>query len=133
MPPDSASEPEQEDRFGAKPKLLSLTKLEHDDVKKHMPKHQGKDVCLSFCTHDGCKLGDKCNNAYVTLSRERQHAAVQLYFLSKHGHKSSTKMLNSEAQAAQRALRAESSVKAAKKRVGATAKAKTVMAKSKSR
>jgi hypothetical protein len=100
--PDSASEPEQEDKFGAKPKLLSLTKLEHHEVKKHMPKHQGKDVCLSLFTHDGCKLGDKCTNAHVTISRERQHSAVQLYFLSKHGHKSSTKMSNSEAQAAQR-------------------------------
>jgi hypothetical protein len=81
-------------------------------------------------------MGERCNNAHVTVARDKQHHSVQLFFLSKHGHKNSPKLANSEAIAAQKALRAEIDLKAAKNRaprVGAGAKAKTAKAKAKAK
>jgi hypothetical protein len=81
-------------------------------------------------------MGERCNNAHVTLARDKQRHSVQLFFLSKHGHKNSPKLANSEAVAAQKALRAEIDLKAANNRaprVGAGSKAKAAKAKAKSK
>jgi hypothetical protein len=81
-------------------------------------------------------MGERCNNAHVTLAREKQHSSVQLFFLSKHGHKNSPKLANSEAAAAQKALRAEIDLEAAKNRaprVGAGSKAEAAKAKAKAK
>ena len=94
-------------RVGAAPKRPTLTKAENEELRKHLPKAGNEQLCLNFSTHLGCKHGDSCKHKHASIPWDKQHYTVRMYFLSRLGHASKTKLTVKAAEAEIKALRAQ--------------------------
>ena len=83
---------------------LKLTTMERERLKAHKPTQGGKQLCLDFCFHAGCKK-KKCPHIHASLPPKVDYS-VQLFLLSKKGSKTGPLLNKAESKAAQKTLRA---------------------------
>ena len=86
--------------------VLTLTLEEKNHLKSHMPKQCGKQFCLDFCSHSGCKK-KQCPHLHASLPTKLAYT-VQLFLLSKGGPKTGPRLTKSDSKTAQKAIRASS-------------------------
>ena len=101
---DSATSLVSKASEGGKLSELRLTIREKERLKGHKPMQGGKQLCLDFCSHAGCKKR-KCPHIHSSLPPKVDYS-VQLFLISKKGPKTGPPLTKAQSKTAQKTLRA---------------------------